>query len=322
MKRKYKQLTFEQRYFIETMLKTGNKPETIAKTLNRPPSTIGREIKRNGTARGLYRASHAQMLADERKKEGHYKHIFTEKMKAIIHDKLCHHQWSPEQIEGRCKAQGFDMVSHERIYQYIWEDKKQEGQLYRHLRHGSKKYRKRYGSKDKRGGIAGRVSIEKRPEVVNKKQRCGDWEMDLIEGAGHKGAVLTIVERKTGFTLLANTGGKKAETVKTQAINTLAPYKEMVHTITNDNGKEFTLHQLISKGLQADIYFAHPYASWERGLNEYTNKLIRQYLPKKTDLREVSNTQLRSEEHTSELQSHSFISYAVFCLKKKNKIKN
>ena len=111
--------------------------------------------------------------------------------------------------------------------------------------------------------------------------------MDLIVGKNHKGAVLTFVERKTSFSLLAATDGKKASSIKKQAVNTLAPYKELVHTITNDNGKEFAMHKQIGEKLQADIYFCHPYSSWERGLNEYTNKLIRQYLPKKTDLRNL-----------------------------------
>ena len=288
----YKQLTFEQRYTIELMLKQTISKVRIALTIGRNESTLYRELKRNCTNRGLYRADYAQMLADERKKEGHYKTFFSEKMKSIVEMKLTKEQWSPEQITGWCQAQGIDMVSHERIYQFIWQDKKQGGTLYQHLRHGSKKYRKRYGINDKRGGIKDRVSIEKRPEIVNNKNRVGDWEMDLIVGKYHKGTVLTLVERKTGFALLTQADGKKAISIKKQAINILAPYKELVHTITNDNGKEFSLHKEIGEKLQADIYFCHPYASWERGLNEYTNKLIRQYLPKKIDLRNINTDYL------------------------------
>jgi len=288
----YKQLTFEQRYTIELMLKQDISKARIAITIGRSESTLYRELKRNCTIRGLYRATYAQMCADERKKEGHYKTFFSDIMKAIVIEKLTKEQWSPEQISGRCKAQGIDMVSHERIYQFIWQDKRQGGTLYHHLRHGSKKYRKRYGINDKRGSIPDRVSIEQRPEIVNNKSRIGDWEMDLIVGENHKGAVLTLVERKTSFSLLAQTDGKKAVSIKKQAVNTLAPYKEQVHTITNDNGKEFTMHKQIGEKLQADIYFCHPYSSWERGLNEYTNKLIRQYLPKKTDLRNLETEYL------------------------------
>lgn len=283
----YKQLTFEQRYTIELMLKQNISKACIAITIGRSESTLYRELKRNCTIRRLYRATYAQMCADERKKDGHYKTFFSDRMKAIVIEKLTKEQWSPEQISGRCKVQGIDMVSHERIYQFIWQDKRQGGTLYQHLRHGSKKYRKRYGVNDKRGSIPDRVSIEERPEIVNNKSRIGDWEMDLIVGKNHKGAVLTLVERKTSFSLLAQTDGKKAASIKKQAINILAPYKEQVHTITNDNGKEFAMHKQIGEKLQADIYFCHPYSSWERGLNEYTNKLIRQYLPKKSDLRNL-----------------------------------
>ena len=288
----YKQLTFEQRYTIELMLKQNISKVQIALTISRSESTLYRELKRNHTHRGLYRAEHAQMLADERKKEGHFKTYFSEKMKVFIKTKVKDEQWSPEQISGRCKALDIDMVSHERIYQYIWQDKRQGGILYQHLRHGSKRYRKRYGTNDKRGVIPGRVSIEQRPDIVNNRDRVGDWEMDLIVGKDNKGAVLTFVERKTSFSLLAATDGKKASSIKKQAVNTLAPYKELVHTITNDNGKEFAKHKQIGEKLQADIYFCHPYSSWERGLNEYTNKLIRQYLPKKSDLRNLETCHL------------------------------
>jgi transposase, IS30 family len=284
----YKQLTFEQRYTIELMLKQTISKARIAQTIGRSESTLYRELKRNSTIRGLYRAEYAQMLANERKKEGHFKTVFSERMKCIVETKLTKEQWSPEQITGWCKTQGIDMVSHERIYQFIWLDKKHGGGLYQHLRHGSKKYRKRYGKNDNRGRIKGRVSIDQRPEIVHDKNRTGDWEMDLIEGKYHKGTVLTMVERKTGFTLLAPTDGKKANSIKKQAINSLAPFKNMVYTITNDNGSEFSLHKEIGEKLDADIYFCHPYASWERGLNEYTNKLIRQYLPKKLDLRNIN----------------------------------
>lgn len=288
----YTQLSYEQRYAIETMLRSGDDRTTIAKALGRPASTITREIKRNSPTRGRYRARHAQMLAEERKREGHYKHVFNDSMEKLIREKIGEHQWSPEQICGWSGLQGIDMVSHERIYQFIWQEKQQGGQLYLQLRHGSKKYRKRYGSYDRRGGIPDRVSIDQRPVEVELKERIGDWEMDLIVGGAHKGAILTLVERKSAFTLMGNTYGKKAKEVARQAINTLAPYKKWVHTITNDNGKEFSEHRHVAEKLDTKVFFAHPYASWERGLNEYTNKLIRQYLPKKADLRNVKPEQL------------------------------
>jgi len=159
----YNRLTYEQRYTIETMLRSGHTPTFIARALGRSPSTITREIGRNSRPTGLYRCKHAQVLADENMKEGHYKHVFNASMEKLIREKLGEHQWSPEQICGWCDRQGIDMVSHERIYQFIWQEKANGGQLHLQLRHGSKKYRKRYGSYDRRGGIPNRVSIDERP---------------------------------------------------------------------------------------------------------------------------------------------------------------
>jgi IS30 family transposase len=282
----YKQLTYEQRYAIEVMLKNGVSKKHVSEGIGKSESTIHREVNRNRKLRGSYRAVYAQMLADERKKEGHYKRKLDDDMIRLIDNKLSK-QWSPEQIKGYCDLNGVEMVSHERIYQYVWEDKRNGGVLYTHLRNSGKRYKKRYGSKDNRGQIPNRISIEQRPEVVNNKERVGDWEIDLIIGKNHKGAILTAVERKTGFLVMSKTDGKKAQSVKVKTVNALAPYKDIVHTITNDNGKEFALHQKVASKLDCDVYFAHPYASWERGLNEYTNKLIRQYLSKSMELDKV-----------------------------------
>ncbi len=287
----YKQLTFEQRYTIQSMLSQHIALPSIAQAIGCHLSTLYREIKRNSRPRGSYKASYAHRLALERRKEGHYKTIFDERMKKRV-KQFIKKEWSPEQIVGFCRRNNIPMVSHERIYQYIWQDKAQGGRLYTHLRHGSKKYRKRYGCKDTRGRIKDKVSIDKRPDIINKKQRFGDWEVDLIEGKGHKGTVLVMVERKSSFLALAKTEGKKAASIKKQLINALAPYKQLVHSITNDNGKEFAYHKQVAQKLQAQVFFCHPYAAWQRGLNEYTNKLIRQYLPKKADLTKVTPNQL------------------------------
>lgn len=287
----YKQLNYEQRYTIEVMLAKQISKSIISQAIGVNESTLYRELNRNKQKQGVYRASYAQMLADERKKEGHYKQRFTNTMVKIIHKKLTL-QWSPEQIKGHCNLHDIDMVSHERIYQFIWEDKRNGGSLYHHLRNKGKRYRKRYASKNNRGGIPNRVSIEQRPKLVELKQRVGDWEMDLIVGKAHKGAILTAVERKTGFLVMSKTDGKKAKSIKNKSINALAPYKQIVHTITNDNGKEFVEHQKIAKKLACNIYFAHPYSSWERGLNEYTNKLIRQYFPKSIALDQLDEREI------------------------------
>ena len=287
----YKHLNYEQRYTIECMLKSGHKKKDIIKALGIAESTLYRELSRNKRKRGSYNAKYAQMLSDERLKEGHYKHKFTGYMKKLVNEKI-KMDWSPDQITNWCKRKGIDMVSHERIYQYIWEDKRTGGSLYKHLRTGQRKYKKRYGSKLTRGQIPDKVSIDERPEIVNKKTRIGDFECDLIVGKNHKGALLTIVDRKSCFLIVENTHGKKSDVVAKKLINALAPYKKWVKTITNDNGKEFAEHKKIAEKLDCNIYFAHPYSSWERGLNENTNKLLRQYFPKNKTLENIDQNYL------------------------------
>ena len=169
--------------------------------------------------------------------------------------------------------------------------------LYKHLRTGNKKYKKRYGKKDRRGQIIDKVSIEKRPKEANNRERFGDWEADLIVGKDHKGAILTMVERTTGFLIMRKTDGKKSASVVKEMINGLKPYKNSLMSITNDNGKEFINHKKLSRSLKTPVFFCHPYASWERGLNEYTNKLIRQYIPKSMDLRFISSKKIRAVQN-------------------------
>ena len=228
------------------------------------------------------------MLAEELRKTGHYKIVFTSGMEKTIKDKLENHQWSPEQIVGWCKTRNIKMVSHERIYQFVLKDKLAGGLLFKHLRTGQKIYKKRYGSKDRRGIIPNKVSIDDRPVIVQNKERAGDFEIDLIIRANHKGALLTIVDRKTSFVLIEPLKSKGAAEVTKAVYNALIPYKNWAQTITSDNGKEFALHEQIAAKLKLSYYFAHPYSSWERGLYEYTNKLIRQYFPKQMELDNVS----------------------------------
>ena len=179
------------------------------------------------------------------------------------------------------------MISHEIIYKYIKTDRKNGGSLYKHLR-CAKKRRKKYGSKDKRGQIKNRVSIEERPEYVNNRERLGDWEADLIIGKDNKGVIVTLVERVTGLLLMDYVESKNADKVSDAIISLLASFACYVHTITFDNGKEFARHEKIAKALNAKMYFAHPYSSWERGTNENTNGLVRQYFPKKSNFEKIS----------------------------------
>jgi len=180
-------------------------------------------------------------------------------------------------------------VSHERIYQHVWQNKRQGGKLYAHLRIANgKKRRKRYGKKDWRGKIPGRVGIEERPGIVERKERVGDWEADLVSGAHHRGFLVTLVERKSKFTVIGHVAKKTAEAVSAEVIRLLSRLRRWVYTITYDNGREFAGHGGINQALDCQSYFAIPYHSWERGLNENTNGLIRQYFPKGSDLRRVA----------------------------------
>jgi IS30 family transposase len=275
----YHQLTREERYQIKVLLKTGQNQSKIAKALGVDKSTISREVRRNRGQRG-YRPEQANDLAKARCRK---------KMKLQISSETWHMveaqlrlEWSPEQISGWLEKNDQKVVSHEHIYQHVYADQKAGGALYKHLR-CQKKRRKRWAKYDHRGIIPDRKSIDERPAIVEQRQRLGDWEGDLIIGKKHQGAVLTLVERKSRFTLIRKVEGKQALPVANAMIECLS-WVPAVQTITNDNGKEFAGHKMVSTALSANVYFAHPYSSWERGTNENTNGLIRQYLPKHRDL--------------------------------------
>lgn len=206
-------------------------------------------------------------------------------------------QWSPEQISGRLKKiYGKKAVSHEMIYRYIWKNKKCGGALYKNLRHNGKKYNKRGSKKAGRGCIPNRIDIEQRPLIVEEKSRIGDWEVDTIIGKEHKGAIVSIVDRHSKLTMLAKVPRKTACDVEVALTTRLSEVQDFVFTITADNGKEFANHVAISKKLNAAFYFARPYHSWERGLNEHTNGLVRQYIPKSAHFDTVSKEDLQNVE--------------------------
>lgn len=292
MSKVYRHLTQEQRYKLEALVKAGLKKSHIATQLGVDRVTVYRELKRNKQKRGGYNGTFAQELSEERKERFSMQRKMNITMERFIVEKLSGEQWSPEQIKGYCDANGIEMVSHERIYQFIWEDKKNGGTLYKGLRTGDKKYRKRYGSGKASRGIANRVSIEERPAIVDQKLRFGDWEIDTIIGKGRKGAIVVTVERKSGFFLMKKLNGKDAAVLAKAVVRLLAPYKSKVFTITSDNGLEFAEHGSMAKKLEAKFYFAHPYSSWERGLSEYTNKLIRQYIPKKSSFENITDVEI------------------------------
>ena len=283
----YKQLTEVQRYQIEALNKAQKEQKDIAEIIGVSASTICRELKRNTGLRG-YRPKKAHSLALTRRKEASKVIKMTADVITLCETKI-KLDWSPEQVSGWLKIEEGICISHERIYQHIWSDKRQGGALHKHLRQSHKKRKKQYGSKEKRGQIRNRISIDERPEIVEQKSRLGDWEIDTVMGKNHQGALVTLVDRASKFTLIKKVDSKHAEVVTEATITLLQPYLDKTLTITADNGKEFAWHEKIAEQLEASVYFAHPYHSWERGLNENTNGLIRQYFTKESSFENITD---------------------------------
>jgi IS30 family transposase len=304
----YKQLTYEQRYLINQLLKIGFTQTEIAESIEVHRSTISRELKRNTGRRG-YRYKQAHRKAEQRK-DRNVRRITSEEW--LIIERYLQKQFSPEQTSRWVLKWYGIQICHERIYQYIWEDKRNGGHLYKHLRR-KKKYRKRGVNSDNRGKIPNQKLIEERPAVVEKRERVGDWEADTIIGKGMKGAIVTLVDRKTRFLRMGLVEQRTKEAVKETIIDLLRGYP--VHTITFNNEKEFAAHEDIANALAAETYFTHPYASWERGTNENTNGLIHQYFPKETNFRTLTHSDVSFVEYrlnTRPRKCLSFTSPMVF----------
>ena len=288
----YTQLTSEQRYQIYALLKAEHTLTFIAEIIGKHKSTICREIARNSGGRG-YRPIQAQRLCDQRK-QGKYAGRFTASDWHLVEYLLCEHHWSPEQICLRLKDDGILEISHERIYQHIILDKQTGGDLHTYLRERVKR-RKRYGGgKERRGTIPNQTAIKERPEASEARDEPGaDWEGDLIIGSKHKQAIVTLVDRCTRFTFMAKVPFKTAQAVQEAICSCLSSVKQLFRSCTLDNGKEFAQHEAISQTLEGHVYFAHPYSSWERGTNENTNGLIRQYFPKDCDFTTITDKQIK-----------------------------
>lgn len=282
----YRQLTQEQRYQIYALMKAGFNQTKIASEIGVHKSTVSREVRRNHGQRG-YRPKQAQELAATRQQLRVAPRIQPPTWQQV--ETLLGQQWSPAQIAGRLKLERQPAVSHERIYQHIYSDKRAGGTLYLNLR-CQKLRRKRYGRYDRRAQLQGRRSIAERPRIVDARRRRGDWEADTIIGRNHQQAIVSLTERKSKLTRLEKVIRNTAELVGQAVREQLQPLT--VHTITSDNGREFAQHQSIAHQLKADFYFAHPYSSWERGLNENTNGLVRQYFPKKSDFSKITDRQI------------------------------
>jgi IS30 family transposase len=288
-------ITGEQRYEIARMLQAGCARKVICIAIGKDKSVLSRELKRNSSKRG-YSPGLANEYANERKERFRRNRKLTGEMKIHIVKCITGEQWSPEQIVGDAERRGINMVSIERIYQFIREDKRNGGTLYKHCRHRLKHRKRPVGGK--KVIIPDKVSIDERPAVINEKQRFGDWEIDTIVGPENNGAILTATERTTGFLLMKKLPeGKNAKALAKELFYMLLPFKQSVLSITSDNGTEFYEHKRIAEMLNTDYYFAHPYSSWERGLNEYTNGLIRQYIPKKEQFTKFSDKDVENFQY-------------------------
>lgn len=282
----YHHLTGEERYQISALNKAGHSQIEIARLIGRSPATISRELRRNRGERG-YRPKQAHRLACQRREvsAGNARRIGASDWLAI--EANLRKDWSPEQVSGTT-----GLASAETIYLHVYEDKRAGGDLHTHLR-CQKKRRKRYGSgRDRRGRIPNRTPISERPAVVDERARLGDWEGDLVIGHGHSGAIVTLAERRTQAVLIRKVDTKASDTVRRAMSDMLRKVKHVSHTVTLDNGKEFSQHEQLSKDLGIETYFADPYASWQRGLNEQINGLIRQYLPKSRRFDDVTDEEL------------------------------
>lgn len=271
------------------MNKAGMTQKDIAQEIGVHPSTVSRELRRNKGLRG-YRPFQAHSLALARRDKGAARILDNHWLEI---ERLLKAYWSPEQIAWRLYLEQGFQISHEWIYQYVYRDKRRGGKLYRYLR-CQKQRKKRYGSNERRGRIPDQTMIDERPSIVDNRSRPGDWEGDTIVGKGHQGVLISLVERKSRYTVLGHSRTKRKDSVADEVIEIMQDYQDVCKTITYDNGREFTEHKRMSEALNAAIYFAHPYSSWERGTNENTNGLIRQFFPKTMSLLKVSERALQS----------------------------
>lgn len=306
MSKNYTQLCLEQRYQLEALLEAGLKQNSIAKQLGVSASTISRELKRNVAKRG--RTAHTYIASNAQRKTMNRHHTkpkqirFNFNMKQTIVAHMENDRWSPELISASYKNSALEMVSHESIYKWIWDCKhnnKKENKcykkLYNYLKHG-KRRRKRGNTKDSRGVIHNRVSIEERPKIVQKRKRLGDIEIDLMMGKNHKGALLVMIDRASLHTWIKKVTNKNSKLISKAIISQLQKSKYPLHTLTFDNDKAFSNHLEIGKAINAATYFTRPYTSQDKGSVENRIGIIRRFFPKKTDLTFVTAKEVKKVE--------------------------
>lgn len=287
---RYQQITPAERYTFALLRKQGCSDTEIARITGRHRSTIWREFQRNYTTHdGAYRPSKAQEHANARRWTPRRNLRFGEAEWALVAS-LLRQKFSPEQISGWLRLHGVLEISHETIYIHIWRDKRRGGQLWRYLRQPFKR-RKRYNTNEKRGRAPGKRHITERPAVVDQRSEIGHWETDTVLGTGDNHCILSIVERATGAVLIGKLSRRNVDAMNARLIELIQAHPGLFKTITADNGTEFHGFAEVERVTGVKIYFARPYHSWERGTNENTNGLIRQYLPKRTSMRHLTQAE-------------------------------
>ena len=276
---RYHQITFAERYTLGLLRQQGLAPAAIARVLGRHRSTVGREVQRNQAhSDGTYRAQLADWYARGRRSRSRRNRRFRTADWALVAAFLWE-QWSPEQVVGYLRRHRILRISHETIYRYLWADQRQGGRLHTQLRGARRLRRKRYGPPERRGRVAGKRPITARPAIVEARTQRGHWEADTLLGRGRP-CILSLVERKTGYVVLGKLAARTTAAVNQRAIGLIRRQRHRVRTITADNGTEFHSYAAIERRTPARFYFATPHHAWERGTNENTNGLLRQYLPK------------------------------------------
>lgn len=276
----YRQITQMERYCIAKLIQHRWSIREIARLLRRSPSTISREIKRNRSTQGIYTVSKAQSKTNNRRRKSRKKPQFTKIQFGIVLSLIREKYYSPEQASNVLKKKGVLSISHETIYKYIWKNKKEGGIWYKSLRQSVKRRRKRYNSKDSRGRMSGKRQIEERPIGAINRSRIGHFEVDTVLGKGSKHCILTLVERKTGYLFIKKLKNRTTAEANKAMIEIIKQEQGKIKTITADNGTEFHQYKEVEKATGVKFFFAKPYHSWERGTNENTNGLIRQFIPK------------------------------------------
>ncbi len=305
----YHQITCGERYMLAALRRQGLKQSEIARQLGRHRSTISRELKRNCCALdGRYRVSKAQERTNGRRSRSRRNQRFTRQDFQQI-ESLLYRQWSPEQVVGHLRRTRALVISHETIYRHIWHDKKTGGVLYTHLRGAQKRRRKRYGYYDSRGRLAGKRHISERPVVVESRRQMSHWEIDTVIGTGSKHCIVTVVERKSGYLLIGKLKARTTAQTTQRTIRLVRRHRKRFATITADNGSEFHDYKTIESATAVKFYFATPHHSWERGTNENTNGLIRQYIPKGTNMTQLSQHQCNAIAHQLNLRPRKRLAF-------------